>query len=230
MNVLILDDNVEFAYKIKNDLQGRFSTLCDKSYFDIFTDNFSHIPLRTKYDMAFLDIDLKEENGINLAKEIKQRGICKIIIFISSHAHLVYDSLTAQPYFFLRKSEYKNDLDVLFDLLGDSFEDHLFITLKYQGTKQVILVNDIIYVETVNHVLIFHTLNGEYQDNRLLKQFLNEVSQFNFVQIHKSFAINLDYLLNYTSTDVILAGRVNLSIGRTYKTDFIMKYQEYLIR
>lgn len=67
MNILIIEDNKEFAYKLKNDLYIHFTALCDRTYFDVLTDNFSRITLNKKYDIIFLDIVLQHENGILIA-------------------------------------------------------------------------------------------------------------------------------------------------------------------
>ncbi|MCJ0075572.1 LytTR family transcriptional regulator DNA-binding domain-containing protein [Clostridioides difficile] len=220
MNILIIEDNKEFAYKLKNDLYIHFTALCDRTYFDVLTDNFSRITLNKKYDIIFLDIVLQHENGILIAKQIKEQGMCNIVIFISAHAHLIHESLIVHPYFFLRKSDYDKDLMILFDLLGDSFNDRTFISLKHKGKTQVIQVNDIIYVEALNHNLIVYTIHSHYLDSRLLKNFLTDVCELNFLQIHKSFVINLDFLLSYSRTEVSLTKGINLPIGRTYKQEF----------
>lgn len=230
MNILILDDNEAFADRIRDDLYYHFSGLWDRTYFDRYTKDFSQLTFHQKYDMAFFDIDLCDEDGIRLAKELKQLGLCKKIIFVTAHAHLVYDSLAVRPYFFIRKNEYQNDLKILFSLLDDEFKEKTLLTLKYHGSKQVIQLEDIVYLETMDHVLDIHTLTGAYKDYRLLKDFLMDVPDSNFVQIHKSYAINLDYLLSYNSTEVNLAGNVTITIGRFYKKQFIQKYQEYLLK
>lgn len=230
MNVLILDDDKRFAEKIHHDLFNRFSGICDRTSFDIITEHFENINFQSKYDIAFIDIDLNHQNGIEIAKYIRQAGICTIIVFVTAHAHLVYNSLTARPFFFLRKDNYQNDLEVLFDLIDDSFDDGYLLPIKFHGSNEVVAINEIIYVECVAHSLIIHTINKTYTDSRLLKTFLEDTASYDFVQIHKSFAINLNYLLSYTANEVTLAGNNILNIGRAYKTNFLELYQAYLIK
>lgn len=230
MNILILDDNKEFANMLKHDLSNYLSGICDKSNFDVIIENFSCISFNKKYDIAFFDIDLFTVNGIELAKELKQKGLCNTIVFVSSYSHLVYDSLTAHPFFFMRKSQYKSDVKILFELLGDSFKQHIFITLKSQGRKNVIDLQDILYLESVEHILMVYTINGVFEDNRKLKVFLSEYKHENFVQIHKSCVINLNYLLNYSTNEVELAGNIHLVIGRTFKNSFLEQYQRFLVQ
>lgn len=225
-----MDDNAQFALKLKEDLVNRFCQFNDKTHFKIITDNFSHVSLNKHYDIAFLDVDLKNYNGILVAKDLKQKRLCKIIIFVSSHANLVYDSLVVQPYFFLRKNDYNKDLEILFSLIEDLFHEKNLMILKYQRLKQTIEIDNIIYVEILNRCLTVHTVNGVFEDQRTLRVFLDEVDQSKFVQIHKSYVINMDYLLQCSSNEVRLIGNVILNIGRVFKRDFVKKYKAYIIK
>ena len=230
MKILILDDDVSFAKEIQNDLSKHFSGLTDKSEFTVITTGFSSFQVSEKYDICFLDIDLKECNGIDIAKRIKQAGLCTVIIFISAHQHLVHDSLIVQPYFFIRKNFYQKDLKVLFELIDDLSANKKLITLHWKKTKTVVSLDSIIYLEASNHVTLLHTIKGDYYDNRSLKDFLTDLKSSDFSQIHKAFAINMDYLLNYSSISILLVGNIDLTIGRAYKAEFNKQYQEYLIK
>ena len=64
MKILILDDDISFAKGIYNDLSNHFSGLTDKTEFTVVTNGFSSFQLSEKYDICFLDIDLKDYNGI----------------------------------------------------------------------------------------------------------------------------------------------------------------------
>ena len=230
MKILILDDDISFAKEIHNDLSNHFSGLTDKTEFTVVTNGFSSFQLSEKYDICFLDIDLKDYNGIDIAKHIKQAGLCTVIIFISAHQHLVHDSLIVHPYFFIRKNFYDKDLNILFELIDDLFVNKKLITLNWKKTKTVVSLDNIIYLEASNHVTLIHTINGDFYDTRSLKDFLNDLNYSYFSQIHKAFAINMEYLLSYSSNSILLVGNIDLTIGRAYKTEFNKQYQEYLIK
>lgn len=230
MKILILEDDTTFAQILYNDLFNYFSNISDKNIFNLITSNFAALPANQKYDLCFLDIDLNGDNGIDIAKKIKQGGICNFIIFVTAHQHLVYDSLSAQPYFFIRKNCYDKDLKILFELIGNSFATHTLITLKWRMEKKVIKLENVIYIEAVDHAILIHTIDGNFNDSRPLKEFLENANFPNFIQIHKTYAINMAYLLSYTSTTVLLTKNIEINIGRTYKNTFLESYQKYLVR
>ena len=59
---------------------------------------------RQKYDIMFLDIDMPEMSGFEIASELRKEKSNCLIIFITSHSELVYDSLDFQPFNFIRKN------------------------------------------------------------------------------------------------------------------------------
>ena len=228
MKILIVEDDVSFAEKLHHDLFNYLCVLVDRTTYDFVTSNFGNLPNK-RYDICFLDIDLAGYNGIELAKQIKRQGMCNIIVFVTAHQNLVYNSLSVQPYFFIRKNEYQEDINILFELLNESFSSKTLFMIKSKGSKSVIKIEDIVYIETIDHAVIVHTLDGNYNDSRPLKELLQTIAYSKLVQIHKSFAINLSFLMCYSSTEVTLIGEVNLPIGRFYKNDFIESYQKYLV-
>lgn len=228
MRILILDDDITFSKQLQSDLFEYFSDINSRTEYTIVNNNFQHFELNYKINIAFIDIDLVDYNGIELAKKIRNSGLCDMLIFVTSHPHLIYDSLVVRPFFFIRKSEYKTDLEVFFDLIKDMFLERKLYTLKWQKNKTIININDIIYIESINHMLIIHTIYGKYNDSRLLKTMLAELNSVNFSQIHKSYVINFKYLINYNTTEVFLIGNICLQIGRTFKQHFVERYEKYL--
>lgn len=56
-----------------------------------------------QYDIVFLDIELGEDNGIEIARWIRARYPGTVIIFITGHEQYVYECFQVQPLDFLRK-------------------------------------------------------------------------------------------------------------------------------
>lgn len=228
MKILILDDDVTFSKQLKSDLFEYFSDINSRTEYIILNDDFQTFELNFKIDIAFIDIDLVNNNGIEIAKKIRNSGLCNMIVFVTSHAHLIYDSLVVRPFFFIRKSEYQRDLNVFLELIKDMFMERKLLMLKWRGNKSVININDIVYVEAINHMLVVHTVDSIYNDSRLLKTMIEELSGIQFAQIHKSCLVNLRYLINYNASKILLINDISLPIGRTYKQHFLESYEKYL--
>lgn len=228
MRILIIDDEEDFCSKIKHDLSVHLEKLTDHIEFNIISNDFQNHLIDEKYDLIFIDIDLKDHNGIEIAKDIRNSGLGELFIFVTAHAHLVYDTFIVHPFFFIRKDNYKNDMSVFIDLLPEKFNTDGFIMIKWKGVKRAVNMRDIIYIESMDHSLLIHTIQGVFYDSHLLMDILKILNQENFVQIHKSYIINMKYLVNYNSAMVQMIKDVQLNIGRKYKQSFFERYTTYL--
>lgn len=230
MKIMIVDDDALYANKLKKDLFVFFCTFYDKIDIKTVNKNFHKLNLDDDYDFVFLDIDLLEINGFHLAEKVKTvNSKCKIV-FISALSNLVYASLLIQPFFFIRKSHYKKDIQNLFLLIKKQQKNNDSIMLNYNRNRSHVLTNQIIYIEARQHVLLVYTKNDTLYDNRSLKQMLSVLENQGFVQIYKSYIINLNYLLSYKKNSyVLMQNNIKLTIGRKFKDNFEIKYKEFLI-
>lgn len=230
MKICIVDDDKLFASKFHHDLSIQLSEWVDDTTFDICTSDFSIDRFSNKYDFVFLDIDLPHENGIMLAKHLKENGLCQNIVFVTSHHHLIYDTLIVRPFYFMRKNCYEKDLEVFMDMFKETINENDLMSIRCDGENKVFHASDIIYIETVAHFLEIHTISQDYHTRMLLKDFIELVPNDSFVQIHKSFIINLNHLIAFDASEVTLTKNIRMNIGRKYKDEFIRKYQEFLIQ
>ena len=62
-------------------------------------------------DILFLDIDLHELNGMDIACQLNNRKQKPLLIFVTSHDELVYESLHCHPFGFIRKSHFTEEIE-----------------------------------------------------------------------------------------------------------------------
>ena len=62
-------------------------------------------------DIVFLDIDMPEMNGFDIAKILNNIRPDITIIFVSSFDNFVFESFEYHPFRFVRKSNLKEDID-----------------------------------------------------------------------------------------------------------------------
>ena len=117
MRCLVVDDDREFSYKlsiyIDNFLKGIFKSYQVAEINEKF-DDFSQYQ---DIDLLFIDIDLKDLNGINIIKRLQRNTVDYPIIYVSSRQELVFSSLTTQPFYFVRKQNLEDDLKELYEIL-----------------------------------------------------------------------------------------------------------------
>lgn len=230
MEILIVDDDKSFTDVLENDIHTFFHKKQDKAIITVVNNNFKELNMINKYHIVFLDIDLVTDNGLKIAKQLRDFDNNVLIVFVSSRSNLVFKSFVVKPFYFLRKSNYKTDLNYFFEMLDNYFKKNTLISLDSRATKVHIPVDSIVYVESHQHQLSIHSKNEIYFDSSSLYNFLKKLSNINFVQIHKSYIINLDYLKGIEKGEVLLTENTRLPIGRKYRDSFYESYQDYLIK
>lgn len=93
MNILICDDNTAFAMQLEKDISEYFHN--PNMNINVVTDHFDQI--EGTYDVIFMDIELNDKNGIEIAKYHKDKHNC-LVIFTSSHESLVFNTFQVEPF------------------------------------------------------------------------------------------------------------------------------------
>lgn len=113
MKVAVCDDNREFCEKERTTIKDVF-----KQYFqgedcqvDIYNDGqtiINNYP-GNAYDMVFLDLELGDENGFDIAEQIVLMNNDAIIIFVTSHENLVYEAFRFRPLGYIVKDRFDRE-------------------------------------------------------------------------------------------------------------------------
>ena len=103
MNILICDDNTAFAMQLQKDINEYFHN--PNMITNVITDHFDQI--EGTYDVIFMDIELNDKNGIEIAKYHKNKHNC-LVIFTSSHENLVFNTFCKSQYKNVGLGQYKN--------------------------------------------------------------------------------------------------------------------------
>lgn len=232
LKTVIIDDDESFCNTFKMNIENYISKITVDYSIDIILYDFVNSINKTNYDIIFLDIDLESINGINLSHLILKTCKSKpLIIFVSSRSDLVFDSLSAQPFHFIRKSNLKNDLPITFNLLKKYFQKNSsLLTFQYKGRKTSIKCCDILYIESDFHDIFITTQTDEYVYRSTLKAILETLNSKRFVRIQKSLIINLDFVqeIDEKNNVILTTGNV-FSINRHYKKQALKEFQEYLL-
>lgn len=177
-------------------------------------------------DCLFLDIDMPGINGLHLREQLMHIPAC---IFITAYADYAVDSFELAALDFLvkpftanrfektiaRLQEYltlRKKSDLLSHALG---ADTIFIK---DGHNQVKLqLHDILYLEALNNYTSIVTSNRKYTVLSPISGLLKEKSFRSFVRIHRSYAVQKNFISKISADEVQVANNILLPVGRTYK-------------
>lgn len=232
INIVIVDDDKSAIKSMRKKIEQ-----CDEfTNISFNIDEYDNPLLFTdkkikEYDVYFLDIDMPMENGISLAKQIRKQNISAVIIFITNRTDLMHETFLVQPFYFIRKSNYKLDCQILFPLLKEQLKKiKKNIQLVVNGRKVIISLSNIIYIESFNHYVGIFLNNGENLSIKMkLSDILLKMGSDSIVQVHRSYLVNMLYIDYIKKNTLFLKVGKSIPIGRKYSNDLMEKYERYLL-
>lgn len=106
IQVAVLDDNLDDAQKVKK-------------YFDMISNNeinyCCHLfdddqKIIEKYDLYIIDIEMPNNNGLQVAQNIRSKYSDAILLLCSKRNDLVFESFKIGCFFFIRKDHFEDDM------------------------------------------------------------------------------------------------------------------------
>ena len=105
----------------------------------------------------------------------------------------------------------------------------VFLTNKEEGLSQysyvlkdktVINLSEVIFIESLDHNLTYHFKIRKITERQTIKEFLEKVTNENFIQVHKSFIVNKKYIVTIESNKISMTNGIIVPFSRTYKARF----------
>ncbi|MCB5458814.1 LytR/AlgR family response regulator transcription factor [Mediterraneibacter gnavus] len=219
IEIAICDDEIVITSKIENILEELSEEMGIKVEIDVFYDGktlVNYIKDGKKYDLIYMDIEMREQDGISAASEIREIDKNVFLIYITSHESFAKDVFELNAYRFITKPI---DLGI-FRKYFEAVKDELTIRpqyFRYQYNKVVyrISLDEIIYFQSDRRVTYIITENGSKKCYGKLNDIECRLLQSNivFFRIHQSFLVNPQYIIAYFYDSMELRDGTTLSIS-----------------
>lgn len=232
MDVLIVEDDQEQLDGIESILLEKYDHMnCIKA---TNYQQATQLMRANKIQLFLLDISLgddeSEQDGIALGTQIRsmQRYAKTPILYLTAYSMDAPRAIHATNcYDFLVKPYKKEDLLYTIDkLIHNRFLDVTPIELRdVNGIYFRVLPEKILYIKAAGkNLTIYEESNVINTSGIRLKELIAQLPP-NFIQSHRSFIVNSDYVNSYDPTNALLyLGNHNIStpVGRKYK-DYVKK-------
>lgn len=178
------------------------------------------------YDILLLDVEMKNMNGIELAKRIRKDNNRAEIIFITSHFEFVGEGYEVDALHYLIKPISAEKLtQVLTKAAEKILVEPPSVVISCEGETVKLYESDILYVESFLHYIVIHTKDKEYKIKENISVFENKVSD-DFYRIHRSYLVSLKYITRISRTSVNI-GSTELPLSRGKYDDINRAFIEH---
>lgn len=178
-------------------------------------------------DIAILDINMPDMNGLDVARQLEHVPARIFSTAYSEHALASYDigavDYLLKPFdqerFLVAIEKAKWAVDALRKAANPDDAQPNTIHIRANGQTYRLLLNDIIYIEGQHEYVTFHTrqqqrITGLYA----LKNLITDLEPKGFMRIHKSYIVNIQYVVTANTAQVTLS-RYPHSFNPDFKDD-----------
>lgn len=167
-------------------------------------------------DLLFLDIELGEASGIEVAEEINRRMPKCGIAFLTNYLAYATDVYDVSHCYYIVKPELEERIPYVFRAfhLGQGEKK---ISVSWRGETFIFHIADIRYVERGRRCsfLIMDDKTVKVRDS--FEQVCMQLAGSYFVRCHNSYMVNFNEIQKLRANDLTLADGTVITISRKYK-------------
>ena len=230
MRILILDDEQQFADDLQFHIARYMETHLISAAITAVTAPTEILENGMAYDLAFLDIQMPEADGITVAKELKRRNNRVILFFVTAFEEYQDEAMDLHIFRYFEKpfdeQRLYAGLDKAMEYLDETYVD---VYLDKKGESVKVLVDDILYVKRENRKLTVTTTDGEYTAKDSFDEMITKLPNTYFYLVHKSILINIHHITKYSYKEVYL-GDTRISVATRKQADFHKFWFDYIKR
>lgn len=234
IKIAFCDDDMEVLHQM-NELLDRYRVernedityAAFQSPFELLTE----IEKGIRPDILFLDVVMPGQNGMDVAKEIRQYDTNMKIIFLTSSPEFAVESYTVGAYFYQLKPIWEESFFRLMDSVLSECEKKKKNSLILRSKDGITRVNlqQLEYCEVLGRKLLFHLENGAVLEGAgSLDDLAGQLMQYsNFFRPHRSFLVNMEYIQNISSRSIKMVNDAVIPIPHGKCSEIKNTYMEY---
>lgn len=203
LEIAVCDDEEYFLEQEKEWISRYMNRLGYQFRIDTFVSGVEFMAVGdriSKYDIMFLDINMKELDGLETARKIREYTKDAYIVFVTAFVTYSLEGYKVDAVRYILKDNdsvekaIKECLDVIVDKMH--YVENKY-TFDFQEGRKTLFLDDILYIESNLHKLQFH-LAGHKSEQYTMYGRLDNIDEmlhgFNFCRVHKSYLVNLKYI------------------------------------
>lgn len=231
MRVLICDDEEQYILPLKAHLTQYMTKRGISCHIVPVTSAQEILASQDAFDIAFLDIQMPELDGISLARELQRRNRKTALFFITNYEGYQDNAMDLHALRYFTKpfdpERLNAGLDRAMEFISGAYVD---LYLHSDGSHQRILVDDILYLTVEGRKVAIQTTRNRFLVTGKLAEWTSRFPHYFFRQVHKSFFVNLHYVEKYVYGELTMSNNVRIPIAPKKRAEFRLAWFDYLGR
>ena len=231
INIAVVDDEPVIVEQIRS--------LIEKSKVDCHIDSYLSgeelLGTHRYYDIIFMDIQMKGNNGIEVAGSLRKQGNESILIFVTSIKEYVFEAFDVMAFHYLLKPIEEKRFETVWERAVKECQKS---RAKRAAGKEVLFIKtksrnitlgqeNIVYIENRGKKVEIHTIKeiiAVYASMRELEEQLNG----SFFRCHRGYLVNMAHIAEYESDSICLRNGETIFMAKERYPHFVKAYMHYL--
>lgn len=229
--IAVCDDEAYFRDRIKELLQKYFKENGRSVSIDLYDSgsSFCSDPDNFKaYDVVFLDIEMREMNGMETAYAIREQNENVDIVFITVMLDYAAEGYRVDAVRYIIKDDMEQLLPECMDaILRKRRKNRVEMEFPFVGGKRQVLLEDIIYIESRSHQLWFERKGTQMYMYGQINDLQKKLADFSFIRPHQSFLVNLKYIDRIRNYTIYMTNGMEIPVTKPRYAEVKEKFFDY---
>lgn len=234
ITVAACDDDKYVLEKLERDCRSYFEEkgLALQMYKADSGEKLLSICKGTEIYLAFIDIEMPEMSGFELADYLRLCVRLERLVFVTNKDDLVHESINYQPFGFVRKSRWEEELSrVLNRFYNELLRNDMKLTVHLRKNESMdISICEIRYIEIISHTLFIYRKDSIIKIRETMYNVEEQLKEHYFIRIHQGYLVNAKYIRKFTKNECILVDGEKLPVSRHRKEAARKRYMDYIRR
>ena len=230
LQIAICDDEKSMGEYLKQLIERKLASEKDCRV-KIFSSGRELLEGGKDFDIFFLDIDLKDMSGIDMARKLRQESEA-VIVFVTALKEYVFDAFDVQAFQYLLKPI---DEEKFFKVLDMALEECRPLkqaeplVLRVKGIYRNIPREDILYAENDARKIVLHLKEEQVSYYAKMSE-LEGILGDQFFRCHRGYLVNLGAVRGYDTGNIQLKNGETILMAKQKYSTFVNAYMEFLRR
>lgn len=223
MQIILCEDESLFADTLQNSLKSylEFRKIsCQIAKCPSGADLLQHLSVQSA-DLLFLDIQLGDADGVELAAQIRKNHPRLTIVFLTSMEDRIAEGYDVNAFSFLFKRTYSEKLPSLLDRYLDEIYRKKTLAIRDKGSLLLLDYRDIYYLEAEKRSTAIHAKETSYQDNTSIQSFSKLLPEEMFLEVYHALFVNIDHINRVDTDSLELDNSVTLPVSRRKRKELM---------
>ena len=230
MKIALCDDEKFWIDELRVLLEEYHTARHTDYYMTVFSSGKELLKSSDRFDVIFMDYQMKELNGIETSRKIRMRNNGCAIIFVSSYPDIALDTFEVDAYRFLTKPINKDKLFKSLDDYRKQTETDDFIVLKSRDGEKIVRSSEVVLCEADGKHSLLHTMNETIHISKNIREIEKLLTKDTFFRCHKAYIVSFFHIKTFDNSCIVMNNGKKAYISRNNLTSFKTAFQEYVLR